>query len=106
MWGGELCLAERCGLDLHTWIRPEFGIEAPLSLVLPVEEVSDDDVQWDLASPMLTRHFEQLLLVPVAEFALPEAQSVLRHHGNTAGHPTVGLFDLGGGVARNNPVIQ
>ena len=54
---------------------------------------------------MLTRHFEQLLLVPVAKFALPETQSVLRHHGNVAGYPTVGLFDLRGGVACNNPVI-
>ena len=87
-------------------VGPELLVEAEVAHLGPVEEVRDDHVQRQAAALVLAGHLEQLLLVPVAQLALPETEAVLRHHRGVAGRVRVRRRDLGGGVARGHPVVE
>ena len=87
-------------------IGPELLIEAEVAHVRPVEEVHHDHVHRDAAAVVLARDGEQLLLVPVAQLALPEAQAVLGHGGGVTHGVGVGGLDLGGGIAGADPVVH
>ena len=55
---------------------------------------------------VLSGNFQQLLLIPVSQLALPEAKAVFRHGGRVTHRVGVLLFDLGRGVARADPVVH
>ena len=92
--------------DHSVRIRPVGLVESPVSLLWPVEEVSNNDIQRDISSLVFPCHFQQFLLRLVTQLALPEAQSVLGHHGDCSRHPGVGFLDHGRRVTRTDPVIQ
>ena len=87
-------------------VRELVVIEAPVALQRPVEEVHHDHVQRKAALFVLAQDGEQLVLGPVTQLALPEAHAVVGHHRAVAGGVGVGMLDLGGLVARGNPVVQ
>lgn len=59
-------------------IGEEFRIKAVVTQAGPVEEIADDHVDGQMAALVLPCHGENLLLIPVAQLTLPEAQTVLR----------------------------
>ena len=87
-------------------IGEEFFVKAEVAHARPVEEVDDDYVNGKLALFVFPGDLQHLLLIPVAQLALPESQSVFGHHGHRAGRFGIGLFDLGGGIPGGHPVVQ
>ena len=79
----------------HRRVRPELVLEPVVAHLWPVEEVGDDDVQRQAAALVLARDLEELLLVPVAELALPVAEAVLGHHRRVPGGVGVGGARVG-----------
>ena len=71
-----------------------------------MEEVADDHVNGQPPALILPGHLQQLLLIPVAQLALPEAQTVFGHHGHGAGHGSIGVYQIGGRVAHGEPVVH
>jgi hypothetical protein len=69
------------GLDAHGVefahhagrIGPSLGVEAPLALARPVEEVDDNAGERQVAALVLAGDGQKLVLRPVAQLALPEA---------------------------------
>ena len=92
--------------DHRLWIRPEFVLELVVAKVGPVEEIDDDEIERDLAALELARHIEQLLLVPVAQLALPEAHAPLGHRRRMPGRVGVLGLDLRIGAARGDPIVD
>ena len=87
-------------------VGPELCVEAEIAHQRPMEEVDDDQVDRDVAALELAGGLKQLLLVPVAQLALPEAQAPLRHDGRVAGGVGVLALDLRRGVAGGDPVVD
>ena len=102
----ELCAHVVELLDHGIGVRPAGGIELPVALAGPVEEVDDDHVQRDAAALVLARDGEDLVLGAVAQLALPEAHDVLAHHRRAAGDGGVVLLNLLRGVAGGDPVVH
>ena len=93
-------------LDHGLGIGPELLVKAEVAHVRPVEEVHDDHVHGDAAAVVLARDVQELLLVPIAQLALPEAQAVLGHLGRVADGVGVLALDVAGGVAGADPVVH
>ncbi len=87
-------------------IRPVIQIEFPFSLLWPVEEINDDQIDRKISAFVLPCHFKQFLLCLIAEFALPEAEPILRHHRHRPRHLCISLLDLCRCISRHDPVIQ
>ncbi len=87
-------------------IGPVGGVEVPIALLYPVEEVDDDDGDGQSPALVLARRLEELPLRPVSQLALPEAHAVVGHHRNLARRFRVRLLDLGGRIPRGNPVVE
>ena len=87
-------------------IREKLLVEAVIAHSGPVEKVADDHVHRDASSLILPRHVQKLLLIPVAQLALPEAKAVLRHLGSGSHRPSIGLLDLVRRIPRRDPVIH
>ena len=71
-----------------------------------MEEVTYNDIDRNLSFLILSRHLQQLFLVPVTQLALPEAHAIFRHHGNLARRIAIGLFDFIRGISCRDPVIH
>ncbi len=87
-------------------VREVLLVEAEVPHPRPVEEVADDHVERQSPAPVLAGHLEQLLGVPIAQLALPEAESVLRHRRRAARRRGVRAHDLCGRVAGGDPVVE
>ena len=88
------------------WIGPVGRVKFPISLMGPVEEIDDDNVNGKALPLVFPGHVQKLLLGLIAQLALPEAQPIFGHHGHGAGNGPVGLYQFGRGIAGYNPVIQ
>ena len=86
-------------------VRPLLGVELPVAHVGPVEVVGHDDRERQPAPLVLPGHAEQLVLVPVAELALPEAGRPVREHGRPSGHAGVPAQHVRGLVRGGDPVV-
>ena len=87
-------------------VRPELLVEFPVALMRPVEEVHNDDIHRDAAFMIFTSNLQQLILRLVTELALPEASTIIRHHGNGTGYFRVVFLNLRRSVTRGDPVID
>lgn len=87
-------------------IREEFFIETPVTAVGPVIEVNHDDVQGDIPFLVFTGNGKHLLLIIVAQLALPEAKTVFGHHGRFSGCVGISFFYFSRSVACSDPVVQ
>ena len=87
-------------------VRPIVGIELPIALVGPMEEVHHDHGDGQLAALILPRHRQQFLLGAVAQLALPKALGKVRHFRHRSRGLGVRLLDLGGGVPGGDPIVQ
>ena len=87
-------------------IREKFFIETPVTAVGPVIEVDHDDVQGDIPFLVFTGNGKHLLLIIVAQLALPEAKTVFGHHGRFSGCVGISFFYFGRSVACSDPVVQ
>ena len=87
-------------------IREEFFIETPVTAVGPVIEVDHDDVQGDIPFLVFTGNGKHLLLIIVAQLALPESKTVFGHHGRFSGCVGISFFYFSRSVACSDPVVQ
>jgi len=72
----------------------------------PVEEVDDQHVDGYVSALEFPGYFQNLVLVPVAEFALPESQSPFRHFRCVPCGVGVVAFDFGWLISRGHPVVK
>ncbi len=93
-------------LDHRVGVGPIEGLELEIPLARPVEEVHHDGVQREAHRLVLAGDGHQLILGAVAQLALPVAHAVFGHHGGAAGGGGVVVFDLRGGVAAGDEVVQ
>lgn len=63
-------------------VWPVVCIKPPVALFGPMEEVDNNEVNWQRASFVLACDREEFFLCLVSELALPEAEAVFGHHGN------------------------
>ena len=71
-----------------------------------MEEVYNDGIHGQAALFVFPCHIQDLLLVAVAQFALPVTETEFRHHGAAPGSERVVLFDLHRSIAGSDIVIQ
>ena len=70
--------------DHGGWVREELWVELPGSLDWPVEEVEDEDGDGEGEAAKFVGDGEEFGLRAVAEFGLPEAESVGGDFGGVA----------------------
>ena len=87
-------------------IREIFFIKTIITASWPVIIVDDKDIQRNAAFFVLACHIQYLLLIVVAQFALPEAKAVLRHHRNFTNGICKVLFNFCRGIACGYPVVE
>ena len=87
-------------------IRPVGRIKSPVALLRPVEEIDHDHIDRNTTTMIFSCHLKQLLLGLIAQLALPESKSVLRHHRHLTGRIRISLFDLCRCIACGDPVVQ
>ncbi len=87
-------------------VGPVRRIEAPLALGGPVEEIDDQHVEPQLAPGVLARDGQQLVLRLVPQLALPEAEAILGHRRRETRRAPVGLDNLLGRLADDNPDVE
>ena len=92
--------------DHGVGVRPIGGVELPVPLQGPVEEVHHNHRDGQSPLFVLPGDGEQLLLGLVAQLALPKAHGEVGHHRHGARHGGVLLLHLGGGVPGGDPVVQ
>ena len=71
-----------------------------------MEKVCYNDINLQSTAMIFPCHLKQLLLRLIAQLALPEAKSVLRHHRHLSGRICIGLLDLCRGISRCDPVVH
>ena len=72
----------------------------------PVEEIYHYDVYRKISAFILPCNPQDLILRFVAELALPESESILRHHGNLPRYIRIMMLNFRRCVRRGDPVIQ
>ena len=72
----------------------------------PMEEVDDEHVDGDIATLEFTGHVKHLVLVPVAQLALPESQPPFGHDRRMACRIGVMALDFGRGFSGRDPVVE
>ena len=87
-------------------IREIFFIKTIITASWPVIIVDDKDIQRNAAFFVLACHIQYLLLIVVAQFALPEAKAVLRHHRNFTNGICKVLFNFRRGITCGYPVVE
>ena len=87
-------------------IREVFLVKTVITASWPVIIVDDKDIQRNAAFFVLACHIQYLLLIVVAQFALPEAKAVLRHHRNFTNGICKVLFNFCRGIACGYPVVE
>ena len=87
-------------------IREELGVETVIAHFGPVEKIADDDVNRQIPALILPGNIQELLLIPVTQLALPEAQAVLRHLRRETGGLRIVPADFRGGVPRGDEIIH
>ena len=87
-------------------IREEFFVKAEVAHTRPVEKVDDNHIQRQSPAFVFPGDLQDLFLIPVAQFALPETKAIFGHHGHGAGGFGIGFFNFCRGVAGRYPVIQ
>ena len=88
------------------WVRPVLGVERPVPLLSPVEEVGRDHGQRQTSTRVFPRDGKQFLLRLVPQLRLPEPRRPLRHQWDRAGRQRIRLDDVRGSVARGDPVVE
>ena len=87
-------------------IREVFLVKTVITASWPVIVVDHKNIQRNAAFFVLARHVQNLLLVVVAQLALPEAKAVLRHHRNFTNGICKVLFNFCRGIACGYPVVE
>src|SRR5260370_35560362 len=57
------------------WIRPEFWIEAPISLQCPVEKVDNNNRKWQVPPFLFPCYPQEFIPGTIAEFTFPKTRS-------------------------------
>ena len=87
-------------------IREVFFVKAVVTAARPVIIVDDQHIQRDVSLLVLPGNVQNLLLIVIAQFALPEAKSVLRHHRDSSCRQRVFFLNLLWIVPGCDPVVQ
>ena len=93
-------------IDHRLRIREIFFVKTVIAASWPVIVVDHENIQRNAAFFVLARHVQNLLLIVVAQLALPEAQAVLRHHRNFTNGICEVLLDLRRSIACGYPVVE
>ncbi len=92
--------------DHRRRIREIFLVKTPVTAPGPMVVIDHQHIYRNLTLLVFPGNLQHLLLIVIAQLALPEAQTVLRHHRRPARHGRIGLLDLCRRVSRRDPVIQ
>ena len=87
-------------------IREVFLVKTVITASWPVIVVDHKNIQRNAAFFVLARHVQNLLLVVVAQLALPQAHTVLREFRRAAGHCGVIFQDLFRCIGCGQPVVH
>ena len=87
-------------------VGPELRVELPVAPMAPVPEIDHQHRHRQAAALEFPRRGKELLLGPIAQFALPEAGCPLREQRSAAGHPGVVAHDVGVAVAGGDVVVE
>ena len=88
------------------WVWPVNRIKTPGALIRPVEEINNHHGQRQMSAVILARHLQHLLLVAVAQFALPQSADEFRGGRGSPGRTSVLTSHLRDAVACRYPVIH
>ena len=87
-------------------IRPVTLFELKVTLHGPVKKVNNNGIHGKTSSLMLPCYLQKLLLITVAQLALPVTKTKLRHHGRTSRGITVLLFYLSRCIPCCNKIVD
>ena len=87
-------------------VRPKLFLEAEVTHARPVEEINDDDIDGNAAALELACHVQHLLLIPVAQLALPETETPFGHRRCMTGGVGILPLDVLWLVADSDPIIE
>ena len=97
-------VVQLCDHSFRVW--PVSRIKAPITLLEPVEIIHYDHINGQATPLILPCDLQKLVLRLIAEFALPEAKPIFRHHRHGSGHSRIALHDLLWAVSSNDPIVE
>ena len=87
-------------------IRPVSWLKFKFSLHGPVEKVYHDSIHGKPSPFMLSCNGQKLLLISVAQLALPVSHAIFRHHGSSSGSGAVLLQNFCGRISCGNEIVH
>ena len=87
-------------------IREKFLVKTEISHSGPMKKVTHNNIQRDSPPVILSCCLKKLLLVPVPQLALPEAQAIFGHLRHSPGDRCISTFDFIRRIPCRNPIIH